>query len=98
MATSPQNSISYLFIFWIIFPKAQLVLNDPANEWLRQPSDHMENLLYCFDNSSKGLYALLRFYVPSLLKISPRFSKACYVTNFELDKVHESNFLNRVGL
>lgn len=69
-------------------------------------SDHMENLLYCFDaggsqedgNSAKGLYVLLRFYVPNLLKISPRFSKAHYVTEFELDKVHESNFKNPVGL
>lgn len=46
-------------------------------------NDHMENLAYCFDTGgsqedgkcSKGLYALLRFYVPNLLKTSPRFSK-----------------------
>lgn len=50
-------------------------------------SDHMEIFACCFDtdgtqedgNSSKGLYALLRFSVPNLVKISPWFSKACCV-------------------
>lgn len=51
-------------------------------QWMAQvASDHMENLSCCFDsgdsqedgNYLKGFYALLRFYVPNLLKISPRF-------------------------
>lgn len=70
------------------FPQGSAGLEHSCQGMAQATRNHVDNLACCFDaddsqedgSYSKGLYTPLRFYVPDLLKISPRFSKACYIT------------------